>query len=205
MYEFTNTWFAQVAKATWDEMIPQLRPARMLEIGSYEGQATCYLIDSLAAHSEIEIHCVDSWDGGIEHREGGFDMGEVELRFLQKIDVAVGNAAHKASVIRHKGLSHRKLADLLSADYEGYFDFVYIDGSHQAPDVLCDAVMGFKLLKVGGVMVFDDYLWHENLPYGVDPLRCPKMAVDAFTNIFCRSIKILQAPLYQLIVRKIAA
>jgi hypothetical protein len=33
------------------------------------------------------------------------------------------------------------------------------DGSHRARDVLEDAVLSWPLLKVGGIMLFDDYLW----------------------------------------------
>jgi hypothetical protein len=53
-------------------------------------------------------------------------------------------------------------------------------------------------------MAFDDYLWAENLPTGIDPIRCPKPAIDAFTNLYCRKLRILQAPLYQLYVQKVA-
>ena len=37
------------------------------------------------------------------------------------------------------------------------FDLIYIDASHYAPDVLSDAVLAFKLLKPGGILIFDDY------------------------------------------------
>jgi hypothetical protein len=96
------------------------------------------------------------------------------------------------------------LARLLTEGKAGYFDFSYVDGSHQAPDVICDAILAFKLLRVGGVMAFDDYLWAENLPTGIDPIRCPKPAIDAFTNLYCRKVRILQAPLYQLYMQKVA-
>ncbi len=72
------------------------------------------------------------------------------------------------------------------------------------PTSLADAVLAFKLLKVGGHLVFDDYVWAEELPYGQDPIRCPKPAIDAFTTLYCRKLKILEAPLYQLYVRKTA-
>lgn len=39
------------------------------------------------------------------------------------------------------------------------FDLVYIDGSHLRLDVLSDASMAWRLLREGGVMVFDDYEW----------------------------------------------
>jgi hypothetical protein len=85
-----------------------------------------------------------------------------------------------------------------------YFDFVYVDGSHQAPDVMCDAVLGFRLLKIDGFMAFDDYLWAEKLPYGQDPIRCPKPAIDACTNLYCRKLQIIPAPNMQLYVKKLS-
>jgi predicted O-methyltransferase YrrM len=96
------------------------------------------------------------------------------------------------------------LAKLLASGKEGFFDFIYVDGSHQAPDVLCDAVMSFRLLRPGGIIAFDDYLWQEPLPYGADPIRSPKIAIDAFTNIYCRKITVLSMHLYQLYVRKLS-
>ena len=75
-------------------------------------------------------------------------------------------------------------------------------GSHQAPDVLSDAVLSFSLLREGGVIAFDDYLWAEDMSYGRDPLRCPKPAIDAFINIYFRKVEVISAPLYQMYIRK---
>jgi len=84
-------------------------------------------------------------------------------------------------------------------------DLVYIDGSHQAPDVLSDAVLGFQLLKVGGLMIFDDYLWHIESPTAKDPLNMPKPGIDAFMNVFMRKMGIIAGgPLLQLYAEKIA-
>ncbi|MCZ6464828.1 MAG: class I SAM-dependent methyltransferase [Proteobacteria bacterium] len=49
---------------------------------------------------------------------------------------------------------HAKLEGLLEAG-----DFIYIDGCHEAACVLLDAVLSWDLLKVGGTMIFDDYVW----------------------------------------------
>jgi hypothetical protein len=51
----------------------------------------------------------------------------------------------------------------------------------------------------------DDYLWAQELPYGRDPLPCPKPAIDAFLNSNFRNALVLGAPLNQLYVKKIAA
>ena len=118
--------------------------------------------------------------------------------------MAIGQAAHPVDLHVHKGYSDDCLVQLIAGGMAGSVDFIYIDGSHQAADVLSDAVLAFKLLKVGGHLVFDDYIWSETLPYGQDPVRCPKPAIDAFTTLYCRRLQILEAPLWQLYVRKTA-
>ena len=204
-YLFTNSWFDR-HKAVWGPLLNALSPARILEVGSYEGNSTTYLIESLASQRDVEIHCIDSWEGGIEHKAGGSaaaDMTGVEARFHHNLKVARSRASHEASIAIHKGLSNNQLPKLLAEGKQGYFDFIYIDGSHQAPDVLLDAVLGFELLRDQGMMVFDDYLWQEPLAGGVDPVRCPKMAIDAFVNVYCRKLRVISAPLCQLYLHKI--
>jgi predicted O-methyltransferase YrrM len=206
-YEYTNNWFVEAAKGVWDSLIPQINPTRILEIGSYEGASTCYLIEKLAASKEIELHCVDTWEGGVEHKKGGtgeVNMSDVEKRFHHNTKIAVSKVENPVQLVLHKGFSDLALSKLIAEGKQGYFDFIYVDGSHQAPDVLCDALLGFRLLKNNGVIAFDDYLWQESLPYGTDPIRCPKPAIDAFTNIYCRKIRVMNAPLYQLYVQKIS-
>ena len=61
-YNFTNSWFDQ-HKAVWSPLLSELRPARILEVGSYEGNSTTYLVESIASLRNVEIHCIDSWVG----------------------------------------------------------------------------------------------------------------------------------------------
>ena len=206
-YKFTNNWFESAAKSVWDSLIPQVNPNRILEIGSYEGASTCYLIEKLAASKNIELHCIDTWEGGIENKKGGgaeVNMSDVENRFHQNTKIAIRKVENSVQLTIHKGMSDFELSRFLVEGTSEYCDFIYIDGSHQAPDVLSDAVLSFRLLKNNGVMAFDDYLWQEKLPYGTDPIRCPKIAIDAFTNIYCRKIRLISAPLYQLYIQKIS-
>jgi predicted O-methyltransferase YrrM len=201
-FEFTNSWFASIPRPIWDQIIPQHNPTKILEIGSYEGASAVYLLEKLGNELPLEVCCVDTWSGGVEHDE--VNMSAVEARFDKNISLAKSLALQPVSVKKYKSQSDVALAELLTQGYRNHFDFIYVDGSHQAPDVLCDAVLAFRLLRVGGIMAFDDYLWSEALPGGMDPIRCPKPAIDAFTNLYCRKILILQAPLYQLYVQKIA-
>lgn len=199
-YQLTNDWFSVYARGIWTELLPQLKPARVLEIGAYEGAASCFLVEQASA--PLELHCVDTWEGGIENKIAGIDMGAVEQRFHHNLEVAMARARHPADVQIHKSPSDLCLAGLLATKGRGYFDFIYVDGSHQAPDVLCDAVLAFRLLRVGGVLAFDDYLWSETLPEGRNLLRCPKPAIDAFVNLHFQKVDVVRTPMYQLYVQK---
>ena len=65
-YEFTADWFSGHVRF-WDGLMEQLKPSRILEIGSYEGRSTCYLIEKCSQVGRLEIYCVDTWAGGVEH------------------------------------------------------------------------------------------------------------------------------------------
>lgn len=207
-YEFTNNWFGPNIPV-WRQIIDANKPARILEIGSFEGRSTCWLIEACATLADIEVVCIDTWGGGIEHQPGGgreAQMSEVEARFHRNIAIARSRVPHKAEVRLCKDLSSQALAGLIAERRPEPFDLIYIDGSHQAPDVLTDAVLAFQLLKVRGVMIFDDYLWSMDRPGTQDVLMMPKPAIDAFLNIFQRKMNLFTgAPLGQLYARKIAA
>jgi hypothetical protein len=65
--------------------------------------------------------------------------------------------------------------------------------------------MAFPLLRVGGTMIFDDYLWSMDRPGLQDVLRMPKPAIDAFMNLYQRKMVVYPGlPLRQLYARKIA-
>jgi predicted O-methyltransferase YrrM len=205
VYKYTQNWF-DGNKPIWDNVIPQMAPNKILEVGSYEGNSACYMIETIGAHKDIEIHCVDTWEGSIEHQQGGHaqtDMSAVQHRFNYNVETATKKVNSKIDLVVHKGYSNVILPKLLTEGKQEYFDFVYVDGSHQAPDVLFDAVVAFNLLKIDGVMAFDDYLWSEPLPTGLDPIRCPKLAIDSFINIYCRKIRILPISIGQIFIQKI--
>lgn len=203
-FEFTNDWFKTRIRAVWTSLLARTKPSKILEIGSYEGASACFLVEFLGASPLGELHCIDTWVGGEEHTAANIDMAAVERRFHANIAIARGRVANPVEVVVHKGPSDAELARLLAEGKRGYFDFVYVDGSHQAPDVLSDAVLAFKLMTIGGVIAFDDYLWAETHPYGRDPLRCPKPAIDAFVNLNFRKLKVLKGPLEQLFVQKMS-
>lgn len=195
-YEFTNDWFGATGRYIWDKILPQLGPSRILEIGSYEGRSACFLIDKL--NFPLEIHCIDTWKGSAEHQQ--IDMEAVKRRFDANTNFAIANSKEAVKLIPHVGPSADILAKM-QTEYAEYFDFIYVDGSHAAADVLCDAVLAFRLLRSGGVMCFDDYLWKDDSP--MNPINCPKVAIDAFTMIYSKQLNVMPLPPTQLFVEKL--
>jgi hypothetical protein len=201
---FTADWFDATAKPVWSQFISNLPAGRVLEVGSYEGASACYLIAQLGARAPLEIHCVDPWEGTANFVGGDVDMSEVEARFRRNTGLLVERSRHPVTLEIHKGFSRMVLARLLTQKGQGYFDLVYIDGSHEAPDVLADAVLGFELLRAGGIMIFDDYLWRGGDDNFNNPALCPKLAIDAFINCNFSKVRMISAPLYQIYLQKTA-
>jgi predicted O-methyltransferase YrrM len=192
-YQYTKDWFSW-SPGVWEQLIPHL-PARknFLEIGSFEGRSAVWIVQYMMEDGG-ELICVDTWEGGAEHVNG--EMSGAEDRFKHNIDLIMGNFVDR-DVQPIKSTSVDALGNLIS--YKKHFDFIYIDGSHLAKDVLTDACMAWPLLKSKGFMVFDDYSWK---PPGFTLLQRPKVAVDAFINMFEDELQIAHSG-YQLIVRKI--
>lgn len=187
-YEFSTDWFTRKTRG-WEKIIVNHDPRSVLEIGSWEGRSACYLIDRCTEHHSLTLCCLDSWGGGIEHSAA--NMAQVERRFDQNTRLAISLARHPVTLTKIKAQSPVGLAQLIAMPARPEFDLIYIDASHQAPDVLTDAVMAFQLLKIDGVMIFDDYLWSMERAGEQDLLHMPKPAIDAFVNLFIRKLRVI--------------
>ncbi len=192
-YQFTKDWF-NWAPAVWEQLTPHLPRTgvrHFLEIGSFEGRSMVWIAENMMNPGD-ELYCVDTWEGGEEH--GAENMSAVEKRFDYNRELV--HRSHDVSIGKIKNTSTEALATFFT-DGGGDFDFIYIDGSHVAKDVLTDACMAWPLLKPKGLMVFDDYMWGNPR----DILHRPKPAIDAFCNLFAEEAEIVHVG-YQLVVRK---
>lgn len=192
-YQFTNNWFEH-AVPIWKSLVgllPERR--RFLEIGSYEGQSTVWIMQHMMQDFG-SIDCVDTWAGGEEH--GDIDMMAVEARFDANIRCVQRHFPYRHA-IKWRKTSTQALAKMIMLRRLGQYDFIYVDGSHTAPDVLTDACMAWPLLKPNGLMVFDDYLWGPSR----DLLHRPKLSVDLFANVFAEQAEPIFAGL-QYVLRK---
>ncbi|OOF81546.1 class I SAM-dependent methyltransferase [Rodentibacter caecimuris] len=203
-YIFSSDWFSHNLPSL-NAIFNHLKPQKILEIGSFEGRSTVHFLEkALEFHQEIEMHCIDSWEGGREHI-GHWDMNSVENCFEHNLNLVLQKLNNpQIKIAKHKGYSHPKMIELLANGYSNYFDFVYVDGSHEAPDVLLDALLAHKLTKINGIIAFDDYLWSPTAQTEEDHYLLVKPAVDHYVNTYQRKVHVLQGlPGYQLYVKKL--
>jgi predicted O-methyltransferase YrrM len=188
-------WFSHNI-ASWQQIFRDAgAPKSILEIGAYEGRSTVWMAENLLAPGG-EIVVVDHWLGSSTHEAA--EMPNVEARFDANLEL-LGRRVPAARVVKMKASSAQALARLLVEGRAGSFDFVYVDGSHEAPDVLTDATLAYPLLRVGGLIAFDDYGWRRF----ADVNDNPKAAVDAFTNVFWKKLALVSGG-YQAFFRKLA-
>ena len=199
---FSQDWFTRSIPC-WDLILKNLsnsgQPLRVLEIGVFEGRSTCWLLEHHCVSPKSMVTVIDTFSGGVEHH----DMDLKNLR--QLFEANVGSVGSHSEVRIRQGYSFRELSRLIvSGEDDPGFDFVSVDASHQATDVLMDCLLGFQLLRKGGVMALDDYLWSAEAVGEDDILNSPKIAIDAFTNIFRRKARVIpNLPLYQLYLQKL--
>jgi predicted O-methyltransferase YrrM len=186
---FTEDWFSHHLPH-WERLFFQElgwdpgAPRHVVEIGSFEGRSTLWFLEHLLLHPASRITCIDSFEGGAEHSAA--QTAGLYDRF--RANIAESGAAQKVEVLR--GDSFQGLVRLLGRGESA--ELVYVDGSHEAPDVLADLVLAFRLLPPGGMILCDDYLWSREETAQADVLGCPKLAIDAFTNIHRRRIEFVE-------------
>lgn len=188
--EYTHDWFTRHLPV-WNPLLEKARPKKILEIGSFEGRSTVFMIENASKYQDdIEIHCVDPW---CSYKElAAMDFVAVEARFNANVKETLEKVADKnVTVIKHKGTSLEQLSKLVVEGHLSTFDWVLVDGSHMAVDVLYDAIFAFKLAKVGGVIIFDDYNVEEASDLE-NNLEFPKVAILAFGKVYRQKIELIR-------------
>ncbi|MHB0960811.1 MAG: class I SAM-dependent methyltransferase [Pirellulaceae bacterium] len=184
-YDFTTDWFTNNIPV-WQQALAELQGQpniRYLEIGVYEGRSAVWMLENILTHPTATVTAIDLFDG--PYRERYF------------ANIRRTGAADKVTSIAN--FSQIALRELPLDSY----DIIYIDGSHAKEDVLEDAVLSWRLLKEGGMLIFDDYQWAGSFAVGTSdkPSDFPKTAIDAFVQCFGDHLEVTHNA-YQIILRK---
>ena len=142
-----------------------------LEVGVCEGwSGEWWLSNALQSRDSVYVG-IDVWLDWDKHGVSGQDVYESAVarlkRFGSRVTLITGWSSEELPLLRPQS-----------------FDVIYIDGDHRLIPVLVDTVLAWGLLRVGGVMVWDDYGQRSRG-------RQPKSAVQGFLHSIPKRHKVL--------------
>jgi len=115
-----------------------------LEIGSYEGMSA---LNILFNYKNSKVTTIDLWSkSNINSESININFNEIENKFDKNLEGYEYNKIKNDSVIALREILKKNI----------FFDIIYIDGSHNGEDILCDAIESYKLLNSEGIIIFDD-------------------------------------------------
>jgi hypothetical protein len=144
-----------------------------LEVGCYEGLSSFYV---LSEYKSVNAFFLDIWDmPNPNSKTLSHNFGLIEKTFDQNLSGFDFKKMKNDSVISMRKLLKENV----------HFDFIYIDGSHNGEDILSDAIEAFKILKVNGLMFFDDFLQHDD-----NRILQSYVGIDKFLSLYSDYLKI---------------
>lgn len=189
---YTTDWFT-INIPNWETLLERFKgkpQLRYLEVGCFQGRSLVWMLENILTHETSTADAVDSWAGSPEHSDE--QKKDLFMIFLNNVS---SYPVDKINI--HRGYSYSILRRDFSVGYD-MFDIIYIDADHKASSVLEDAILAFRLLKPGGVMIFDDYQI-ENTDHDIN---FPKIAIDAFCHIFRDEIENMYISYQVAIIKK---
>lgn len=178
-FNFKHSWFDDYVRPEWETFTQPLLGMKLsiLEVGSFEGGSTTWMLDHLMTHAESRITAVDTFEGGMD--PNNFDISGLEKRFRSNVEKC-------ENVDRLRVIKAKSDDALLELRREGArFNFIYIDASHVAIDVLHDAVLCWRMLDVHGTVVFDDLSWKGYM----EDCYNPRIAIKSFVQCATQEIE----------------
>jgi len=171
---FTNKWFLNNFEI-FNFFLPKDKSLKFdyLEVGCFEGLSSFYI---LSEYKAVNAYLLDVWDmpnPNSKTLSNNFDL--IEKAFDENLSQFNFTKIKDDSVVA--------MREMLKNDK--FFDFIYIDGSHNGEDILSDAIEAFKILKKNGLIFFDDFLQHDK-----DRVIQSYEGIEKFLSIYNNFIKI---------------
>ena len=169
-YRTTENWFPIINLEDYN------KPIKYLEIGALYGANLISISNTYCKHKDSKMYCIDPWDDYDDYPEYKGEQDKIYNNFLKNIN----SFEIEDKTIVKRGYSR----DILGEFEDEMFDMIYIDGNHESEYVMEDAVLSFRKLKKGGILIFDDYEWgHPNYPVA--------KGIDGFLHGYHKKINIL--------------
>jgi len=154
---FSHDWFSSKLWA-WHGLLAPYRdhPIDVLEIGVFEGRSVVFCLE-YAPQSKVVA---------IDHfiiKKGWTSSQGITLE-IDSEDAFDRNVSRYGDRVRKiASPSWSGLSDLIYDRHE--FDVIYVDAAHTSPDVLADSLLAWRMLKTGGLFIWDDFMldvWDMN-------------------------------------------
>jgi len=194
-YQFTPTqdWFSAHID-TWTALFPlvQSKQPRALEIGSCEGRSAVFLLNTLCK-DDGEITCIDHFD---------LLKTEVGRQRFDRVNHNLALTGKQSRVLSQYSVP--ALMTLLEEEITSKkpgFDWIYVDGSHEADDTMLDGELAWRMARKGAIIIFDDYHWDWEQE---DSIHHPKRGIDAFLTLHAGEYeRLTREDHYQVVLRKL--
>jgi predicted O-methyltransferase YrrM len=164
-------WTNDVPPGTKESFVRILKSlpvgSNILEIGTFEGTG---LVEMLKIVPGSTATVIDFWENYYETDNLLKVKTIVNYKTNTESNFYENTKIFKDRIKVLKGKSNEMLLTLNEK-----FDFIYIDGSHKCMDVYFDAIIAYELLKIGGIIAFDDYRFNKG-----DILNSPYEAIEYF-------------------------
>ncbi len=163
-YRLADGWYSMINIDDYKD-----RPINYLEIGAFYGANVLSVANSYGLHSDSKLYCIDPWEDYDGYSEYKNQQPTIYNSFISNVE----KSGERDKIIINRGYSNIVIPTL----HDDFFDIIYIDGNHEAEYVLEDAILSFRKLKPGGILIFDDSYWG-----GV------KCGINAFLSVYHKRV-----------------
>lgn len=191
--EYPN-WFVSSAQNNFEMYLTEFADKpnlNFLQLGAFKGDASIWMLDNILTEPTSELWDVDTWSGSpTEDVHNEMDFHDIWQSYLYKIKDY--DNVHPCKTTSNHFFNNWE------DEEDWWFDFIYIDADHTASGVIDDAIMAWQHLKSGGIMAFDDYIWH----HADGDLYTPKPSINFFLWVKQGQLELMEAN-NQVWIRKI--
>lgn len=144
-------WLGDGNKRMLEALLPR-GPCVVVELGSWLGLSARFMLER---RPQATLVCVDTWEGSVEHK--------AEARHQAHLPTLHASFLHnlwdlRGRVVPVRAFSWDGLEEV--ARHGVRPDLVYVDASHETPDVLRDLATALRLFP-DAILMGDDWRWRS--------------------------------------------
>lgn len=172
----------------WDTLYERIKdiPSPVgAEIGVFQGDLSRNI---LRLHKNLELHMIDSWDSGTYNGKNNDAVSDKYRKIYTEeyeknyniTREAVADHGERAKIIKLYSYAASKLYP------DGFFDFIFIDASHDYESVKLDIKIWLSKIKIGGLICGHDYGCWSGVTQAVDEIFGNNVEIDDDFTWFVR-------------------